>query len=66
MRADAWPFRRGGLDAVHASPPCQYYSIMRNLPWLRDKEYPALIEPTRGRLEAAGVPWGIENVGGTH
>ena len=26
------------FDAIHASPPCQAYSIMRNLPWLKDKE----------------------------
>src|SRR5437660_1060118 len=32
------------FDAIHASPPCQGYSIMRNLPWLRDKVYPLLIE----------------------
>lgn len=22
-----------GFDAIHASPPCQGYSIMNNLPW---------------------------------
>lgn len=51
-------------DAIHASPPCQAYSIMRNLPWLRDKEYPRLIDPTREALTATGKPWLIENVMG--
>src|SRR3990167_2895583 len=52
------------FDAIHASPPCQGYSIMRNLPWLRDKDYPLLIEPIRERLIAAAVPYIIENVAG--
>lgn len=54
------------FDAIHASPPCQGYSIMRNLPWLRDKEYPLLIDPVRELLEATGRPWVIENVMGAH
>lgn len=64
IQADAMTFPLDGFDAIHASPPCQGYSIMRNLPWLRDKEYPMLIEPMRERLKAAGVPWVIENVMG--
>src|SRR3990167_3259097 len=52
------------FDAIHASPPCQGYSVMRNLPWLKAKEYPLLIEPTRELLEAFGKPWIIENVMG--
>ncbi|MBF8297374.1 MAG: hypothetical protein HW395_31, partial [candidate division NC10 bacterium] len=50
------------FDAIHASPPCQGYSIMRNLPWLRGKEYPLLIAPTAEALEETGRPWIIENV----
>jgi DNA (cytosine-5)-methyltransferase 1 len=53
-----------GFDAIHASPPCQGYSIMRNLPWLRDREYPMLIPETRRCLEASGRPFIIENVAG--
>lgn len=49
-------------DAWHCSPPCQGYSRMRHLPWLRDRDYPLLIEPTRRALEATGRPWVIENV----
>jgi DNA (cytosine-5)-methyltransferase 1 len=52
------------FDAIHASPPCQGYSIMRNLPWLRHKEYPLLIQPTADALNAIGLPWIIENVMG--
>ena len=52
------------FDAIHASPPCQGYSSMRNLPWLREKEYPLLIDPVRALLEATGKPWVIENVMG--
>jgi len=52
------------FDAIHASPPCQGYSIMRNLPWLKGREYPMLIEPTRELLTKTGAPWVIENVMG--
>lgn len=49
-------------SATHASPPCQGYSIMRNLPWLKDREYPMLIEPVRCALDSVGLPYVIENV----
>src|SRR3972149_1145020 len=62
--AAAMPFPRQGGDAIHASPPCQGYSIMRNLPWLRDKDYPLLIEPTRILLDKTEKPWVNENVMG--
>lgn len=61
-QADALTFPLDGFDAVHASPPCQGYSRMRHLPWLKDKVYPLLIDPVRERLIAHGVPWLIENV----
>lgn len=48
--------------AFAASPPCQAYSRMRHLPWLRDRQYPALIPATREVLNATGVSWVIENV----
>ena len=51
-------------DAIHASPPCQGYSIMHNLPWLRGREYPLLILPTIEMLEALGKPYVVENVMG--
>lgn len=50
------------LAAVHASPPCQHWSVMSNCrPGLKDT-YPALIEPTRDRLAELGLPFVIENV----
>ncbi|HLF77587.1 MAG TPA: hypothetical protein VJB57_08855 [Dehalococcoidia bacterium] len=49
---------------VHASPPCQGYSIMNNLPWIRDREYPLLILPVRELLNDSGLPYVIENVAG--
>lgn len=52
------------FDAIHASPPCQFASIMRNLPWLKDRDYPALILPTRDMLLAIARPFVIENVWG--
>lgn len=50
------------FDAVHASPPCQGYSRMRHLPWLKGREYPMLIDATRAALMATGAIWVIENV----
>ena len=52
------------FDAIHASPPCQGYSIMHNLPWLRGRDYPLLILPTIEMLEALGKPYVVENVMG--
>lgn len=49
-------------DVIHASPPCQGYSRMRHLPWLKDREYPLLIDPVRELMDATGNPWVIENV----
>lgn len=64
IQADAMTFPLDGFDAIHASPPCQGYSIMRNLPWNRGREYPLLIAPIRERLVLTGIPWVIENVDG--
>ncbi len=52
------------FDAIHASPPCQGYSIMHNLPWLRGREYPLLLLPTMEMLEGLGKPYVVENVMG--
>ena len=50
------------LATIHASPPCQGYSRLRHLPWLKGKTYPLLIEATRTALEKIGKPWVMENV----
>ena len=51
-------------DAIHASPPCQGYSIMNNLPWLKGREYPLLILPIMEMLGKVGKPYVVENVMG--
>jgi len=61
VQADAMAVDLSGFDAIHASPPCQGYSTMSNR-WGSD--VPQLIDVVRDRLEAAGVPWVIENVVG--
>jgi DNA (cytosine-5)-methyltransferase 1 len=49
-------------DAIHASPPCQGYSIATaGNPSARAK-YDRLIAATRDLLEQTGRPWVIENV----
>jgi DNA (cytosine-5)-methyltransferase 1 len=65
-RADAMWFPLDGFDAVHASPPCQWYSVSAGLPWVRAglaDEYP-LIDLVRERLVDVGIPYVIENVQG--
>lgn len=49
------------VAAIHASPPCQAYSITKNG---HDVEHPQLIEPVRNLLAATGKPYVIENVVG--
>ena len=61
IQADALTFPLDGVDAIHASPPCQGYSQANNI-WGR--EHPQLIDAVRARLAAQGTPWVIENVRG--
>jgi DNA (cytosine-5)-methyltransferase 1 len=49
-------------SVVHASPPCQGYSRLRHLPWLKDNYYIKLIDAVRWALINVGLPWVIENV----
>jgi DNA (cytosine-5)-methyltransferase 1 len=63
-QADALTFPLEGYDAYHASPPCQGYSIMLNLPWLRGKVYPKLIPAVRTLFVVTDKPYVIENVTG--
>ena len=50
------------FDVIHASPPCQGYSRMRHLNWLKNNNYPLLIPETRIALQGTGKLWVIENV----
>lgn len=61
-QADALTFPLEGFDAIHASPPCQGYSRLRHLPWLKGRKWPLLIRPTQERLYQFGKPFVIENV----
>lgn len=47
------------FDAIHASPPCQRYSITANA---HSVQHPDLLEPTRQALIRVGKPYVIENV----
>lgn len=65
IQADALEYIRDHgheYDVIHASPPCQGYSRMRHLPWLKGKTYPLLIDPVRELLHQTGRTWVIENV----
>lgn len=61
-QADAMEFPLDGYDFIWASPPCQGYSRLRHLPWLKGRKWPLLIDPMRERLGASRVPYVIENV----
>ncbi len=52
------------FDLIHASPPCQAYSIMRRGRW-QDRKHPDLIKPTRDLLSDSNIPYVIENVSGS-
>jgi DNA (cytosine-5)-methyltransferase 1 len=50
------------FDAIHASPPCQLYTVANNIHG--NGEHPDLLPPTRTALTELGRPWVIENVPG--
>lgn len=55
----------GAFTAGHTSPPCQHASAgTRAMRARGDNRHPALIEPTRDRLQRTGLPYIIENVKG--
>ena len=64
IQADAMIFPLDGYDVIHASPPCQAYSIASARWRTNGKNYPDLLNETRERLITAGVPYVIENVEG--
>lgn len=51
------------FDAIHASPPCQAYSVLTKQ-WGRSKSHPDLVGPTRDILIGLRLPYVIENVEG--
>lgn len=71
IQDDAIAYLRAGhaehnpFAAIHASPPCQHYTLMQrsNPSEYRDK-HPDLVPSVRHLLEASGLPYVIENVVG--
>ena len=51
------------FDAIHASPPCQAYSVLASRTGQGDR-WPKLIESVRNLLQTSGLPYVIENVQG--
>lgn len=49
------------FDAIHASPPCQFYAGSTAWRGNRD-DHPDLIGPTQELLRATGLPYVLENV----
>lgn len=64
VQADAMTYPLDGFDAIHASPPCQVFSMAAQSQRNRGVVYPNLLAPTRARLEQQGTPWVMENVPG--
>lgn len=52
------------FDVIHASPPCQGYSVTAAMPNVKDENYPKLVPQVRALLQATGRPYVIENVPG--
>jgi DNA (cytosine-5)-methyltransferase 1 len=51
----------GEYDAIHASPPCQAFSLASTFHGVQGR-HPDLVAATRAALEATGLPYVIENV----
>lgn len=62
-RADALAFPLTGFDVIHASPPCQAYSISRNNGCHANA--PDLVPAVLKRLRGSGLSWIVENVPGS-
>lgn len=63
-QADAMTFPLEGFDAIHASPPCQAFSVATLFNRGRRDQHLNLIPETRERLQDAEIPYAIENVMG--
>jgi DNA (cytosine-5)-methyltransferase 1 len=61
VQHDALTFPLDGFDLIHASPPCQHYSVM-SMRHGTNASHPDLIGAIRDRLIASGTPYVIENV----
>lgn len=52
----------GEISAIHASPPCQFYSQSTAYHRQKGYKYPDLVGPVRELLLEIGLPYVIENV----
>lgn len=64
VQGDAMTYPLDGFDFIHASPPCQAYSVATQSRRNAGHKYPDLLAETRDRLIANSAPWVIENVPG--
>jgi len=65
IQADALEYAKNhyhAFDAIHASPPCQAYSLASMQFRVSGKQYPDLIKATRELLKTTNLPYVIENV----
>lgn len=62
IQADAMTFPLGGFDVIHASPPCQAFTVARVI---HGRKHADLLSPIRRRLQQQSAPWVIENVPGS-
>jgi DNA (cytosine-5)-methyltransferase 1 len=62
IQADACdpPVDLDAFDAIHASPPCQAFTVAGKIHG--NDHHPDLVDTTRQILDASGVPYVIENV----
>jgi DNA (cytosine-5)-methyltransferase 1 len=63
-QADALDYPLDGFEAIHASPPCQCFTVYGNNRLHMKTTHKDLIAATRSHLKCCGVPWVIENVPG--
>lgn len=61
VRADAMTFDLDGFDLIHASPPCQMFSVTSHF---QKQGRVDLLRPTLRRLEQVDAVWVVENVPG--
>ena len=59
-----WHVDDGPIDVIHASPPCQAYTVAQNAS-KNAAAHPDLIHEVRECLEFIGLPYVIENVVGS-
>lgn len=62
IKSQEYCYKINDFSAIHASPPCQAYSITR---WLSKKQHPNLLPQTRDLLVQTQLPYIIENVPGS-